>query len=368
MNFKIKKEKLLNVLQIVDKAVSQNTPKPSLKGVLIESFQNKIVFITSDLHISIKTELTNLEDFEIKEEGKILLDEKILIEISRKIESEYINFETMDGNLIAVYGGDSKFQLNTIDFESYPEINFDSLNSRFNVKSCILKSIIEKTAYACSEKEIHPNLTGVNLFSKLGKLHASATDQFRFSRKTFDIDFQDEFNIIVPKKYFINAVQCIGENESVDIEIQSTKILFFINETIITVELVEDLFPNITNIFNQSIIGSLIINRSKLSKMIERCSLIKDEKNNSVVRINIKNNKLKLTSTNNISSAVEEIDIDKYKGEDVEILFSSKFLQDALKVIDTEDVMIQFSGALKPIFVKNIDDESLIMLISPQRP
>lgn len=368
MNFKIKKEKLLNVLQIVDKAVSQNTPKPSLKGVLIETLQNKIVFITSDLHISIKTELSNSDDFDIQEEGKILLDEKILIEISRKIESDYINFETIDGNLIAVYGGDSKFQLNTIDFDSYPEIDFDSSNSRFKVNSCILKSIIEKTAYACSEKEIHPNLTGVNLFSKSGKLHASATDQFRFSRKTFDIDFQEEFNIIVPKKYFVSAVQCISENDNVEIEIQSTKIMFYINETVISVELVEDLFPNIANIFNQNIVGTLIINRSKISKMLDRCSLIKDEKNNSIVKIIIKGNKLKLTSTNNISSSIEEIDIDKYEGEDIEILFSSKFLQDALKVIDTEDVIIQFSGSLKPIFVKNVDDESLIMLISPQRP
>lgn len=368
MNFKIKKDKLENILQVASKAISQNIAYPFLKNILIEVFIDKIIFITSDSHISIKTELNNKDYFAVEEEGKILLDEKIISEITKKIESDYINIETMDGDLITIYGGKSKYKINTVDVNNYSEIDFSYSSNRFKVKTSLLKSIIDKTAYACSEKEIHPNLTGINLFSKNGELHASATDQFRFSQKTFKIEGIDEFNIIVPKKYFSSIIQCFNEEDEVELAIQSNKILFFINESTIQIDLVEDLFPDISNLFNQKIEGTLVINKQKILKMIDRCSLIKDEKNNTVVKIEIKDNKIHLSSHFGSTSSNEEEEIKSYEGNDVDILFSSRFLLEAIKVIESEDVIIQFTGPIRPIIIKDTDDTSLTMLVSPQRP
>ena len=367
MKFKIKKEKLSNILQIADKAISQIIPFPYLKGILIKVEKELITFITSDSHISIKTSLNNKEFFEVEEEGIFLIDEKMVGDITRKIDSEDINFDSVEKESITVYGGDSQFKLNTLDYENYPEIDFSCVGNEFEVNSCTLQTIIEKTAYACSEKEIHPNLTGINLFSKDGKLHASATDHFRLAFLSLNVEVNNDINIIIPKKYFISVVQCLKEDEIVKLNIQNNKIIFNLNETIIQTELVEDLFPDISTILKQQSSNVLIVDKNKLQKTIDRCSLIKDDKNKTIINLIIKNNKLSLSSRNSISSSNENVEIISYTGSDIDILYDSKFLQESLKVIDTKEVIIEFIGDLKPIFIKNKDDDSLISVISPQR-
>ena len=366
MNFKIKKSKLLNILQIADKAISPITPTPILKNILINILNDQIIFITSDKHISIKTTLTNKEEFEVNEEGNLILDEKMINEITRKIDSEDINFESIEGDYIAVYGGNSKYTLNVVSSEEYPIIDFGSVNKKFKVNSCILKTIVEKTAYACSEKEIQLNLTGINLFSKEGKLHALATDRYRLASKEFDVQLDEDFNIVVPKKYFINALQTIDQEE-IDIEIQKNKLLLYTDESIIQIELIEDLFPNVAPVFKNTINGTLYINKNELLKMIDRCSLIKDDKNKTAINLKIENNQLYLSSNNHISTSNEKMELNNYEGEDLDIIYDCKFFIESLKVIDTEEVKIEFTKEKKAAILKNKDDESLILIVSPQK-
>ena len=366
MNFTIKKEKLLKLLQIADKAISQFAPNPILKNLLIEIKNNSLVFFTSDSHISIESNLTNKEEFNVEEEGKLLLDEKMISDICRKIDSEDITFESIETDYITVYWGNSKFKLNVESFESYPKIDFGSVNKKFKVNSCTLKTIVEKTAYACSEKEIQLNLTGINLFSKNGKLHALATDRFKFASKEFDINLDEEFNIVVPKKYFISAVQCIDQDE-VEIEIQNNKLLFFIDETTIQVELIEDLFPDVSPIFKNTVSSILVIKKSDLQKMIDRCSLIKDEKNKTPINVKVENNKLYISSNYRNSSSNEVQDVISYEGDNINIIYDSKYFIDSLKAIDTENVKIEFTKEKKVAILKNIDDDSLILIIAPQK-
>lgn len=366
MNFTIKKEKLLNILQIADKAITPFCPQPYFKGVFVEIKNDSLTFITSDNQISIKTTLTNKEEFNVEEEGNILLDEKLISEIARKIDSKEIKFDTMENDLIAVYGGNSKFELNVLSYEIYPKIDFGSINKKFKVNSCTLKTIVEKTAYACSEKEIQLNLTGINLFSKNGKLHALATDRFKLASKEINIDLQEEFNIVIPKKYFVSALQCIDQDE-IELEIQNNKILFYSNETIIQSKLIEDLFPNVEPVFKNTINGTLIIKKNDLLKMIDRCSLIKNDKNKTPITIKIENNKLYISSEFKQTSFNEEIENISYKGENVSIIYDSKFLVESLKVIDTEDVQIEFTKEKKAAILKNINDDSLILIVSPQK-
>ena len=366
MNFTIKKEKLLNILQIADKAISQFVPKPILKNVLVEITNNSLIFTSSDSHISIKSTLTNKEEFTVEEEGNLLLDEKMISDICRKIDSKDITFESIENDFITVYGGNSKFKLNVESFESYPKIEFGSVNKKFKVNSCTLKTIVEKTAYACSEKEIQLNLTGINLFSKQGKLHALATDRFKFASKEFDINLDEEFNIVIPKKYFVSAIQCINQDE-IELEIQDNRLLIYMNETTIQIELIEDLFPDVTPIFNNTIFSTLIIKKSDLLKMIDRCSLIKDEKNKTPITLKTENNKLYISSNYKNSSSNEVQDAISYEGENINIIYDSKYFIDSLKAIDTENVKIEFTKEKKVAILKNIDDESLILIIAPQK-
>lgn len=382
MKFTIKKEKLLQILQKASKAISPLVPYPYLKGILINIKNDYIEFITTDIHLSIKTTIKNKDNFSVEEEGKILLDEKMISDITSKIDSEEITFESIEGDSIAVYGGNSKYKLSILSFEKYPEIEFGSNNKRFKVNSCILKTIVEKTAYACSEKEIQLNLTGINLFSKDGKLHAYATDRYKLASKEFDLKLDEEFNIVVPKKYFILAMQCIDQNE-IEFEISKKKkevlnndsktevvineLILYSDESIIQVELIEDLFPNVNPIFNFSNLGILIVKKNELIKMIDRCSLIRDDKNKTAITLKIENNKLNISSHNNISSSNEILDIVSYEGEEISIIYDSKFFIDSLKVLDTENIKIIFTKEKKAAILKNIDDESLVLVVSPQK-
>ncbi|MBQ1691870.1 MAG: DNA polymerase III subunit beta, partial [Erysipelotrichaceae bacterium] len=88
----------------------------------------------------------------------------------------------------------------------------------------------------------------------------------------------------------------------------------------------------------------------------------------NTIKMSIDTDKLELTSTNqSMLSSFEKINVISYEGQPLEISCSGKYLQDALKAIDSDEVTINFSGELKPMVVKKEDDDSLIQLISPVR-
>ncbi len=370
MNFKIAKKEFLDALTLSSKAISSTTPLPALSGIKITVTENSLILVSSDSNISIKTCINNNDNntLIINEPDEIVIDSKYILEIVRKIDSDFISIETIDGNLIRIYGGNSEFKITGIPASDYPMISFDVRdNNPFKLETTLFNQIIDETAFACSDKETRPVLTGVNLKAADRKLYANATDSYRLASKTVDIDTDLNFNITVPSKYLASIYHSIENEKEVTIAIDRQKISFIFGNTIIDTRLLDDEFPDTSKLIPQSYNQKLKISSREMINAIDRTLFTKADGKNTI-KMHIDENKLELTSSNQSGiSSFEEIKVIGYEGNPLDISCSGKYLQDAIKAIGSDEVTINFSGELKPFVVKREDDNSLIQLISPVR-
>jgi len=102
MNFKISKKEFLDALSLSSRAISSTTPLPSLAGIKITVTENSLTLTSSDSNISIRTSINNNDSSAliINEPGEIVIEAKYILEIVRKIDDDFINFETIDGTFI----------------------------------------------------------------------------------------------------------------------------------------------------------------------------------------------------------------------------------------------------------------------------
>lgn len=369
MNFKISKKEFLDALSLSSRAISNTTPLPSLSGIKILVTENSLILISSDSNISIKTCINNNDSsaLVIKKQGEIVIDAKYLLEIVRKIDSEFINVEIIDGTLVKIFGGNSEFKINGMSTNEYPEINFDVLdNNPFKLETTLFNQIIDETAFACSDSETRPVLTGVNLKAHDKKLFANATDSYRLATKTIDIDTDLNFDITIPAKYLNDIYHSIANEKEITISITNQKISFIFGNSIIDTRLLDDAFPDTSRLIPTEYTNELIVNSKELVSAIDRSSFIKSDGKN-IIKLNINENRIELTSSNQIGSSFETVKVISFKGSPLEISCSGKYLIEAIKAVAAEDITIKFSGELKPMIVKDEKSDNLIQLISPVR-
>ena len=118
MNFKINKQKFHNALTFAARAISSNSPVPILSGILLEVYNDQIVITASDATLSIRINLSNTMDENLNltviDEGTIVIDARYLLDIVKKIDSEEISIEILDGTLTHFSGEKAEFRINGI--------------------------------------------------------------------------------------------------------------------------------------------------------------------------------------------------------------------------------------------------------------
>ena len=164
MKFTIKKDLLLDALTKVSKAISTKNLIPVLAGIKFELKKKKLILTASDNDITIQTiiEAEKDDNFKIDSEGSIIIQGKYILEIVRKLRDEYINIEVIDELKILIYTENSEFNLNGISETEYPNIGLEESKKKIDIKVGTLKSIVYQTAFASSNEESKPVLTGIN--------------------------------------------------------------------------------------------------------------------------------------------------------------------------------------------------------------
>ena len=231
MKFTIKKELLLDSLIKVSKALSTKNLIPVLGGIKFELKRKKLTLTASDNDITIQAviESNNDEDFKIESEGSIIIQGKYILDIVRKLPDKYINIEVIDELKILIYSDKSEFNLNGISESEYPNINLEESKKKIDINAGILKSIVNQTAFASSNEESKPVLTGIN-FNIVGDiLECNSTDSYRLARKIVKLNkiSEESYNIVIPSHNLSEFTKILGDDsEIVELHIFNNKIFY----------------------------------------------------------------------------------------------------------------------------------------------
>ena len=370
MKLKIKKNIILEALNNVSRAISTKNIIPILSGIKFEAHRDKLILTASDNDITIRTTLDKSEDLIIESSGSVVIKGKYILDIVRKLDSEFINIEVNEDKKILIYTENSNFNLNGINVDEYPDIDLSLSDDFVTIKSDIFKSLILQTNYACSLDEARVVLTGVNMKVDNKTLECSATDSYRLALKKIKLNSKNATNsdIIIPSKNLNELLKVIPFDENIDINIYlyNTKILFVFENIIFQSRLISGNYPNTKNLIPSESLFSLKLNRLDFYNMIDRASILNNDRDNNIITLEIKNNVLKLVSMSLEIGKVEEkmsVECD----ENIKISFSGRYMMDALKTMKSEDIVITFVGEIKPILLKEDKSDELTCLILPIR-
>lgn len=373
MKLTIKKDLLLNALNKVSKAISTKNLIPVLAGIKFELKKKKLTLTASDNDITIQTmiESTNEEDFKVEQEGSIIIQGKYILDIVRKLPDKYINIEVVDELKILIYTENSEFNLNGISESEYPNIGLEESKKKVHIKASIFKDIVNQTAFASSNEESKPVLTGIN-FNIVGDvLECNSTDSYRLARKVVKLDSASEenYNIVIPSHNILEFSRIIDEEDGdIELHIFNNKILFKTGNLKFESRLINGTYPNTSNLLPDDSYLVVSTNLNAFYDVIDRVSILTSDKEKNIVTLETNGDMLILKSSSvEIGRVEEKMPITKNNNEDIKISFSAKYMMEALKSFSTETVDIHFVGEIKPILIKSSEDETLTQLVLPIR-
>ncbi|AWI07493.1 DNA polymerase III subunit beta [Clostridium drakei] len=363
MKFTCQKSILQEGISTVQKAITGKSTLPILNGIHIKTNQNELILTGSDIDLSIETKIKS----DIIEEGSIVIDAKIFGEIIRKLDNDTIHIDTIDNNSIEIVCNKSRFTLIHMNSEDFPELPNINENMIFSIPQNILKNMIRGTIFATAQDETRPILTGILFEIKDKNLNLVALDGYRLALKSENLDTDNIINAVIPGKTLSEVSKILEENEeSVNITFTPNHILFSIGETKIISRLLEGEFIKYNSIIPEEYNLKIIAKRIVLLNSIERASLMGKDGNTNLIKFDIEDENMVITSNSQLGMVREELNI-ILQGEPLQIAFNSKYLIDVLKIMEEDEVVIELSSSVSPCIIKNKNTNNCTYLVLPVR-
>lgn len=356
------KANLLNGVNTVSKAVPSKTTMTILECILIDATKGAITLTANDMELGIET----IIDGEIIEKGIIALDAKIFLEMVRKLPDNDVTIETDPSYKATITCEKAKFNIVGKSGEDFSYLPLIERSESICISQFTLKEVIRQTIFSIADNFTNKILTG-ELFEINGDvLKVVSSDGLRISLRRIHLkNSYPARKVIVPGKT-LNEVSKIlpGETDKdVNIFFTDKHILFEFDNTTVVSRLIEGEYLKIDNILSADYETKIKVNKKEFQSCIDRSTLLVKEGDKKPLILNILDDVMEIKMNSIVGSLDEEMDISKM-GKDLMIGFDPKFLIDALKVIDDEEVEIKLLNSKAPCFIKDAE-ENYIYLILP---
>lgn len=356
------KSDLVKGVGIVSKAVPSKTTMPILECILIDATTDIIKLTANDMELGIQTEIKG----EITDRGMIAIDARIFSEIVRKLPDSEIVIETNENLQTVITCEKAKFDLSGKPGEEFSYLPVIEKEESIEISQFTLKEVIRQTIFSIADTESNKLMTGELFEIKNNILRVVSLDGHRISIRKIELkDEVSDKKLVVPGKTLTEVSKILsGEAESmVNISYTNNHIVFEFDSTIVVSRLIEGEYFKIDQMLSSDYETKVRINKKELLNCIDRATLLVKEGDKKPIIINIGDEIMELKIKSQIGSMNEEIVIEK-EGKDLLIGFNPKFLIDALRVIDDEEVTLYLMNAKAPCFIKD-ETESYIYLILP---
>lgn len=356
------KSNLLNGVQIVSKAVPNKTTMSILECILIDASNGMITLTANDMDLGIET----IIEGDILEEGIIALDAKIFLEMVRKLPDSYIRIETDSSYRTVITCEKARFTIIGKSGEEFSYLPVVEKEDSIVISQFTLKEMVRQTIFSISDNDNNRLMTG-ELFEINGdEMKLVSSDGHRISIRKIQLrESYDHKKVIVPGKT-LNEVSKIlpgGADSDLTIYFTSNHIVFEFENTVVVSRLIEGEYFNIDRMISSDYETKVKVNKKELLNCIDRATLLTREGDRKPIVINITDEGMVLKIESALGSMNEDIEIEK-QGRDLMIGFNPKFLIDALRVIDDEEVELYMVNPKAPCFIKN-EEHGYIYLILP---
>ena len=362
------KEKLLKGINSVINGVASKTTMPVLEGILIQTNDKEVKLTTYDLEIGIEY----IIECDVEEQGNTVVNAIMFSEIIRKLPDTDITITVNDNNLLVIECEGSLYKLATMNPDEFPELPRINVDNSIEIEQNLLKNMIRKTIFAVSNEENRPIFTGCLFEVKDNKLNVVAVDGYRLAIKSNLLNSKsNDFSVVIPGKTLNEINKIILDSfDSIKIGVSKNQALFEMENCKIVTRLLDGEFLNYRNAVPQNWETRIRVNKNNIQNCFERIILISassiEKEKKYPVKISIEIGKVTISCTNQTGDAKEEIYVTT-EGKNLEAGFNPRYFLDALKVIDDEEVYIDFGTNISPCIIRPIEGDEYTYMILPIR-
>ena len=363
MKFSCEKTLLVDAVMNVSRVIPSKSSIPSLEGIKITAQAGTLVLCGYDMEAGIKTSI----QANVIEEGEIVLSARLFADMIRKMGEE-ISVEVGDKYLTEIKSGKTEFTILGIPTDEYPELPSIRQGNGIKIEKSTLKSMIDQTLFAVAVTDTKPVHTGSLFEMKQDCLTLVSVDGYRLAIRNSPINGEEIPSFVVPGKVLSEISKLIrDDDEQASIMISGRHIVFEIGQYSVISRLLEGDFLDYRNSIPPNESTTVVISTRKLLESVERASLLISDRLRSPLRVLFDaSGVIKISCATTIGKFSDEVPC-KIEGASVEMGFNNKYLLDALKAADTDEVAIKINGPLAPIKILPPEGEDFLFLVLPVR-
>ena len=363
MKFTVNKSDITEAVSNIQRAVSTKTSIPALEGILLSATETGLELCAYDLELGITTVIPAF----VMEPGKAVLSAKLFSDVVRRTPAETVTVSVDEKNMATLESGYSRFSIIGIPAEEFPELPKLSDSNQISLPGALLKSMIRQTLFAIAESDAKPIHQG-SLFSlENGILDVVSVDGYRLAVRREPVDFSEDLSFVVPGKTLSELLKLIKDSEEpVEISAGRRHILFKIDNYTVISSLLEGEFLNYKAAIPPESQTEVVLKTREAIDSVERVSLLITDRLKSPIRCLFDNNEVKLNCTTSMGRASDQLDVEM-TGQSVEIGFNNRYLLEALRNTECDEVKVQLGGPLSPMKVVPKEGDSFLFLVLPVR-
>ncbi|MGI6365730.1 MAG: DNA polymerase III subunit beta [Bacillota bacterium] len=368
MHVVCEKNTLAAALSLVQRAVAVKSPLPTLKGILLETEEDGLIFSATDLDFGIRCRIKN----QVLEHGAIVLPAKILTEFVRRLPEGLVTIQTDPENALkaTVSCAGIKFELSGFSAAEFPSLAEVSASaSKIEIEEGLLKEMLTQTEVAVARDETRPVLTGLLLEAEADKLKFVATDGHRLAFRQAQANQGLQLKAIIPGKAVQEVIKILEDSpdKNAIIYLDNSNIVFAMDEITLSSRLVEGKYPPYQQIIPSDFKTSLVVETANMRAALERAEIIVKEGGNNLVKLDVDGGGIKVLAVNQDVGSSEDYVQASVEGEPLEIRFNVRLLLDCFRNIKDQQVNIDLTGPFSPCMIRPVQNHNYLHLVLPVR-
>ena len=363
MELQVTQENFVRALQNASRVANNKTPLPILNNVLLRTDNNILLVASTNLEIASSTYI----GAKVSKQGEVTVPARLLTDFISNLPKGSIDL-IVKNNQLTIESASYKSTINGASSDEFPELPAISEGEvvKYNISLDDFKQSVSQTIITASTDATRPILTGVYWHTHENYLYLAATDGYRLSERKL-LETKSEINSIIPTTTLQEVLRTLSDDVTeVEVIFSDTEVHFKLNQTTITSRLIDGSFPDYRQLIPKQSETSLEIKKQDFSRVIKIASIFARESGGSVT-LDVDKDK-SILSIHSIASELgentSEANINNVS-DNGRVTLNSKYLNDALSVIQGDDIEIKFNGKLSPVILDSVGDSDYIHIVMP---
>lgn len=363
MKFVCDKNQLITALTNVQGAISTSAIA-ALEGFYINTEGERIYIAGYNLEVGIST----VVPARISRAGAVVLNAALFLNLVKKLPDDLVEIEVDDKDIAKIRSGETEYSIIGIPSDEYPQLPRVPESKTVTIPEKTLKSLVRQTRFAVAKNDANPVHTGILFELENGKVTAVAVDGYRLAMAVEDIVWEQYTRFIIPERALSEVMKMLRDDSTdpVTIEIGPRNVLFEVGQYSYVTRLLDGDFLDYRSAIPTSHKTTVEVSTRAITELMDRITPIISDKLKSPVRCIFSDDRIKASCSTAIGTASDRIPA-RTDGDRVEIGFNNRYMLEALKACESDEIRIMLGGALSPMKIVPKEGDSFLFLVLPVR-